>query len=94
MVKYALKRLLYMIPVTIGVIFVVYLIMYLTPGDPVALLLGADATPELIEETRTALGINDPFLVQFFNYVINLFTGHFGTSWYTGNDVSLPFPTR
>lgn len=89
MIKYSLKRLLYMIPVTIGVIFVVYLIMYLTPGDPVALLLGADATPELIEETRNALGINDPFLVQFFNYVINLFTGHFGTSWYTGNDVSL-----
>lgn len=89
MIKYSLKRLLYMIPVTIGVIFVVYLIMYLTPGDPVALLLGPDATPELIEETRNALGINDPFLVQFFNYVINLFTGHFGTSWYTGNDVSL-----
>lgn len=89
MIKYSLKRLLYMIPVTIGVIFVVYLIMYLTPGDPVALLLGADATPELIEETRAALGISDPFLVQFFRYVINLFQGHFSTSWYTGADVSV-----
>lgn len=88
MIKYSLKRLLYMIPVTIGVIFVVYLIMYLTPGDPVALLLGSDATPALIEETRTALGINDPFFVQFFHYVVNLFQGNFGISWYTGEGVS------
>ena len=77
-----------MIPVTIAVIFIVFLIMHLTPGDPVALLLGADATPELIEETREALGINDPFFVQFGRYIINLCKGDFGTSWYTGNPVS------
>ena len=88
MLKYSLKRLLYMIPVTIAVIFIVFLIMHLTPGDPVALLLGADATPELIEETREALGINDPFFVQFGRYIINLCKGDFGTSWYTGNPVS------
>ena len=77
-----------MIPVVIAVIFLVYGIMYMTPGDPVAVMLGADATPELIQETREKLGITDPFLVQFGNYVKNLFTGHFGTSWYTGRDVS------
>lgn len=88
MVKYSLKRLLYMIPVTIAVVFIVYLIMYLTPGDPVALMLGADASPELIEETREALGITKPFFVQFGNYILNLFQGDFGTSWYTGQAVS------
>lgn len=77
-----------MIPVVVAVIFLVYWIMYMTPGDPVAVMLGADATPELIQETREALGITDPFLVQFFNYIKNLFTGHFGISWYTGRDVS------
>ena len=77
-----------MIPVVVAVIFLVYGIMYMTPGDPVAVMLGADATPELIQETREKLGITDPFLVQFANYVKNLFTGHFGTSWYTGRDVS------
>ncbi|MBO4819038.1 MAG: ABC transporter permease [Firmicutes bacterium] len=88
MLKYSLKRLLYMIPVTIAVIFIVFLIMHLTPGDPVALLLGADATPELIAETREALGINDPFFVQFGRYLLNLCKGDFGISWYTGNPVS------
>ena len=88
MIKYSLKRLLYMIPVTVAVIFIVYLIMYLTPGDPVALLLGADATPELIAETRQKLGITDPFFVQFARYVWNLMRGDFGMSWYTGNPVS------
>jgi len=88
MLKYSLKRILYMIPVTIAVIFIVYLIMYLTPGDPVALLLGSDATPELIAETREKLGITDPFLVQFGRYLWNLLHGDFGMSWYTGNPVS------
>ena len=77
-----------MIPVTIAVIFIVYLIMYLTPGDPVALLLGGDATPELIQETREELGITDPFPVQFGRYLWNLLHGDFGMSWYTGNPVS------
>ena len=77
-----------MIPVTIAVVFIVYLIMYLTPGDPVALLLGSDATPELIVETREKLGISDPFFVQFGRYLWNLFHGDFGISWYTGNPVS------
>ena len=77
-----------MIPVTIAVVFIVYLIMFMTPGDPVALMLGADATPELIEETREALGINKPFLVQFGNYLWNLLHGDFGISWYTGNPVA------
>ncbi len=77
-----------MIPVTVAVIFIVYLIMYLTPGDPVALLLGADATPELIVETRQKLGITDPFFVQLGRYIWNLIHGDFGMSWYTGNPVS------
>ena len=77
-----------MIPVTVAVIFIVYLIMYLTPGDPVALLLGADATPELIVETRQKLGITDPFFVQLGRYIWNLLHGDFGMSWYTGNPVS------
>lgn len=88
MIKYSLKRLGYMIPVTIAVVFIVFLIMYLTPGDPVALMLGADATPDLIEQTREDLGITRPFLVQFGSYVVNLFQGDFGISWYTGEGVA------
>ena len=77
-----------MIPVTIAVVFIVYLIMYLTPGDPVAILLGSDATPELIQQTREKLGITDPFIVQFGRYLWNLLHGDFGISWYTGHPVS------
>ena len=88
MLKYSLNRLLYMIPVTIAVVFIVYLIMYLTPGDPVAILLGSDATPELIQQTREKLGITDSFIVQFGRYLWNLLHGDFGISWYTGHPVS------
>lgn len=88
MVKYSVKRLLYLIPITLAVAFLVYLIMYLTPGDPISLILGADATPELIEETRNALGLDDPFLVQYWNYVKGLATGSFGISYTTQRPVA------
>lgn len=88
MLKYSIKRLLYMIPVTIAVVFLVYLIMYLTPGDPVATRLGPEATAEQIEATREELGLNDPFLKQFGRYVLNLFRGDFGESWINATPVS------
>ena len=67
--KFVLRRVLLMIPVLLGVTFLIFAIMSFTPGDPAAIILGANATPEQIVALRTKLGLDDPFLVRFFNYV-------------------------
>ena len=86
--KYILKRLVLMIPVLLGVSFVVFTLMYITPGDPAKIVLGESATPEMVAALREEMGLNDPFLVRFLNYVKNIvFHFDFGTSYQTGKDV-------
>ena len=84
MLKYIGKRLLMMIPVIIGVIFIIFTIMELTPGDPVMMILGEGAPMEAQEALREEMGLNNPFLVRFAQYVIGAFQGDLGTS-YTSN---------
>ena len=69
MAKYILKRLLMMLPVLLGVAFVVFTLMYITPGDPAKVILGESATPEAIAAFRQEMGLDNPFLVRFFDYV-------------------------
>ena len=69
MIRYILKRLLMMIPVLLGVMFVVFTIMHITPGDPARMILGEGASAEAVEELREELGLNDPFLVQLARYI-------------------------
>ena len=84
MAKYIGKRLLMMIPVIIGVVFIIYSIMELTPGDPVMMILGEGAPIEAQEALREQMGLNAPFLVRFVKYVIGALHGDLGTS-YTSN---------
>ncbi|MCL2377594.1 MAG: ABC transporter permease [Defluviitaleaceae bacterium] len=96
--KYILRRLLMMIPVVLGVLLIVFTIMYLTPGDPVRILLGDNARAEDIERLRGEFGLDDPFFVQFFNYVVGVVTRFdLGTSLATRRPVSVEilerFPT-
>lgn len=84
MLKYIGKRLLMMIPVIIGVIFIIFTIMELTPGDPVMMILGEGAPMEAQEALREEMGLNNPFLARFAQYVIGAFQGDLGTS-YTSN---------
>jgi ABC-type dipeptide/oligopeptide/nickel transport systems, permease components len=88
MIKFIIKRLLALIPVIIGVTFMVYFIMSLAPGDPALLLLGDDATPEQIAALREEMGLDQPFIVQYGRYMVNLFKGDLGTSYKTKNAVS------
>jgi peptide/nickel transport system permease protein len=85
--KYVVKRLLALIPVVAGCTFIVYMIMYLSPGDPATVALGQDATPEAIYEWREMFGLNDPVLIQYARYIVGVFTGDFGTSF--RNNVSI-----
>lgn len=81
MTKYVLKRLLLVLPVLLGVSFIVFSIMSFTPGDPATAILGTSATKEQIAKLNDELGMNDPFLVRYVRYVGNAITGDFGTSY-------------
>lgn len=85
--KYVLKRILLLIPVLLGVSFLVFTIMSFTPGDPAQLMLGETAPKEAIEQLRLQMGLNDPFLVQYFKFVKNAIMGDFGQSYTTGRPV-------
>ena len=61
MLRYIFKRLLMMIPVILGITFIIFAIMSFTPGDPARLILGEDAPPEDVAELRNELGLDDPF---------------------------------
>jgi hypothetical protein len=97
MYKYILKRLALMIPVIIGVSFIIFSIMSFMPGNPARLILGEKATPEAIEQINEELGVNDPFLVRYANYVKDALRGDFGTSYSTKqpvvNEIKARFPT-
>ena len=88
MLKYILKRLLMAIPVLLGVTFIVFTIMSFTPGDPVQTMLGDNYTQEAYDEITEELGLNDPFLVRYVNYVVDLVQGDMGVSYSTKRAVS------
>jgi peptide/nickel transport system permease protein len=70
-----------MVPVVFGVLFVVFTIMYLTPGDPATLTLGEQAAPEAVAQLRAEWGLDRPFLIQFFNFVGRAVRLDFGMSY-------------
>lgn len=82
MIKYIVRRVLLMIPVILGVTFLVFALCRMAPGDPVKSLLGTSATEEKIAETRAELGLDKGFLTQFFLYIKGIVTKlDFGTSY-------------
>ena len=85
MIRYILRRLLMLIPVVLGVTFLVFTLLHFTPGDPAVNALGATSTEEARQAWREERGLNDPFFVQFANYCKEVFLhGNFGRS-YSGN---------
>lgn len=87
MLKYVLKRLLMLIPVIVGITFLIYLILDLAPGDSAQIILGAEATQEDLQRMREQMGLDQPFLLRYLSYMWNALRGDFGTSWYQGYDV-------
>ncbi|MCZ8515503.1 ABC transporter permease [Paenibacillus filicis] len=80
MFVYIIRRLLQMIPVLLGVILVVFLIMQLVPGDPAVLLAGEGASTETVERIRHQLGLDQPLIIQYFQYVADVLRGNLGIS--------------
>lgn len=73
MYKYVLKRLLWVIPILLGVSLIVFAIMHYSPGDPATLILGESASPQAIAQLRSEMGLDQPFLIQYFKYIGNAF---------------------
>ena len=88
MLKYIFKRILMMIPVLLGVLFLVFTMNEISPGDPAEMIAGDAASVEVVEQIREDLGLNKPFPVRFLNYTKNIVLhGDLGTSYKTKRPV-------
>jgi peptide/nickel transport system permease protein len=88
MLAYALKRLLHVIPVAIGVSIVCFLLIHIAPGDPLAAVLPSDATAELQAQMRALYGLDRPLIVQYGLWIYRVLHGDLGLSIATGRAVT------
>src|SRR6516225_6250797 len=82
------ERLVAAILTLIGALSIMFLILRLTPGDPVQIMLGDYRTPELEAALRSRYGLDQPLPVQYLVYVGNVLTGNFGVSYWRNQDVT------
>ena len=87
MLKYIGKRLILMLPVILGISFILFTIMDLTPGDPARMILGEYASQEEVDALREEMGLNENFFVRYGKYVADAVTGDFGTSYRSSTPV-------
>lgn len=87
MSRYILKRLLQLIPVLLGVAFIIFTIMAVQPGDPGRMILGSSASQEAVDMLNEQLGVNEPFFSRFFNYLLDAVHLDLGTSYRTSQPV-------
>ncbi|MCW5722086.1 MAG: ABC transporter permease [Devosia sp.] len=88
MLAYVIRRLLLLIPMAIGMVIVTFGLLLLIPGDPAAVLLGQDATPEAIANLRNSLGLNDPWYIRLWDYFVALLRGDMGQSIFQNQPVA------
>ena len=95
MLRFVIKRILWMIPVLFGAVFIVFSINRLSPGDPVAASLGANYTQEQYDRVEAEMGLDKPFFVQFYDYVKGIITEFdLGTSYKTKRSVTAEIMER
>lgn len=88
--KQILNRIAQMAVVLVGISFITFALIYMAPGDPVRVMYssgGVMPSEEVINQTREAMGLNKPFLVQYFNWLTSCLHGNFGTSYSSGKPV-------
>ncbi|HEY4203162.1 MAG TPA: ABC transporter permease [Devosiaceae bacterium] len=94
MIAYVARRLLLLIPMAIGMVVVTFGLLLLIPGDPAAVLLGQEATPDAIANLRDALGLNDPWYVRLWDYFAALLHGDMGMSIFQSQPVATIIASR
>lgn len=87
MLFYAVRRLVLLVPMLIGLTMLVFVIARLLPGDPVALAAGPNATPDVIESVRHEFGLDRSLPMQYWTYLTGLLHGDWGVSIFTRRPV-------
>lgn len=87
MLSYLPRRLFTMAITLLGLSIIVFLMIHLIPGNPVAHILGDFATEESVQELEERLGLDQPIIAQYFSYMGNAIQGDLGTSYVTGYTV-------
>lgn len=87
-INYIIKRILIAIPVLIGVMFIIFLLLNVVPGDPITLMMREHIKPELIERMRDQMGLDDPVMVRFVTYLKDAIHGDFGVSYKLNRNVT------
>ena len=94
--RYVLGRLISMVPMLFGALTLIFFIVHLIPGDPVAQILGENYTPATYEAMKHRLGLDEPLLVQYRDYLGKVVSGNFGDSFRTrrsiAEDIGSQFP--
>jgi len=86
--KYIIKRLLGTIPIIIGVSFLLYIMLNVVPGDPVAQMMGEHINVDMIDRVRARMHLDDPLLIRFSKYLFSAIQGDFGYSYKLKREVS------
>jgi peptide/nickel transport system permease protein len=81
------RRIIGAVPVLLGISFLVFFLMHLAPGDPVMLLLGDNATPDEVARVRHEWGLDQPLLLQYWQFISRALVGDFGRSLKFGEPV-------
>jgi peptide/nickel transport system permease protein len=94
MAQYIVRRLLQMIPITLGILTLVFSLIHLIPGDPAVQIAGENARPEDIVAVRKALGLDKPLWHQYVSYLGSLAHGDLGRSFRTNESVATEIKER
>lgn len=97
MKKYALKRLLQLIPILLGITFLSFAMMRVAGSDAVTEIYtnrGTEVSQEIIDARRAELGLDKPFLIQYFSWLGGMLTGDMGQSYVSGADVFSTFLSK
>ena len=79
--KYITKRILITIPVLLGIILLIFFMLNVVPGDPVAVMMKEHLKEDVIENLRQSMHLDDPFFVRYFRYIWDALHGDLGMSW-------------
>jgi peptide/nickel transport system permease protein len=93
-VLFVVRRLVFLIPVMLGALFIAFLLTRIVPGNPIEKVAGPYASDEQVQEMKRQAGLLDPFYVQYFRYIVDLLHGDMGTSYQTNQAVTTDLKDR
>ena len=88
MIAYLGRRLIQSLLILLGVSLITFALLYLLPADPVRQIAGRSATPQTVENIRQQLGLDQPFVIQYWRYVTSLVSGDLGRSYIQRSQVT------